>query len=96
MLQSKHLHQLAPKPAPKPASNSSSTTPSRSTPEIKGLGQGLRVAGENGISKSDFKTIAETTGKSNEKIIGKLDKINTKLETKGKAGINLRVVLLIC
>jgi hypothetical protein len=94
MLQSKHLHH-APKPAPNHASNSS-TTPSRSTPEIKGLGQGIRVAGENGLSKSDFKTIAETTGKSDEKIIGKLDKINTKLEDKGKAGIGLRVVLLIC
>jgi hypothetical protein len=78
----------APKPAPKPASNSS-TTPSRSTPEIKGLAQGLRVAGKNNLSKSEFKTIAETTGKSNDKIVGKLDKINTRLEEKGKAGIGL-------
>jgi hypothetical protein len=62
----------------------------RTTPEIKGLGQGIRVAGENGISKGDFKSIAETTGKAPEKIIGKLDKINTKLETKGKTGIDLR------
>jgi hypothetical protein len=62
----------------------------RTTPEIKGVGQGIRVAGENGISKSDFKTIAEATGKNPEKIIGKLDKINTKLETKGKAGIDLK------
>jgi hypothetical protein len=66
------------------------TSTSRSTPEIKGVGQGIRIAGENGISKSDFKTIAETTGKNPEKIIGKLDKINTKLEDKGKAGINLK------
>jgi hypothetical protein len=65
-------------------------TPSRTTPEIKGVGQGLRVAGENGISKGDFKTIAKATGKDPEKIIGKLDKINTKLETKGKAGIDLK------
>jgi hypothetical protein len=78
----------APKPAPKPASNSSSNS-SRSTPEIKGLAQGIRLAGKNNISKSDYKTIAETTGKSDEKIIGKLDKINTKLEDKGKAGIGL-------
>jgi hypothetical protein len=62
----------------------------RTTPEIKGVGQGIRVAGENGISKSDFKTIAEAKGNNPEKIIGKLDKINTKLETKGKAGINLK------
>jgi hypothetical protein len=34
-------------------------TPTRTTPKIKGVGQGIRVAGENGISKSDFKTIAE-------------------------------------
>jgi hypothetical protein len=68
----------------------SQPTPSRSTPEIKGLNQGLRIAGENGISKGDFKTIAETTGKAPEKIIGKLDKINTKLDTKGKAGIDLK------
>jgi hypothetical protein len=66
------------------------TTPPRSTPEIKGLGQGIRLAGENGLGKRDYKTIAETTGKSDEKIIGKLDKINTKLEEKGKAGIDLK------
>jgi hypothetical protein len=68
----------------------SQPTPSQPTPEIKGVGQGLRVAGKNGISKGDFKSIAETTGKDPEKIIGKLDKINTKLETKGKAGIDLK------
>jgi hypothetical protein len=65
-------------------------TPTRTTPKIKGVGQGIRVAGENGISKGDFKTIAKATGKDPEKIIGKLDKINTKLETKGKAGIDLK------
>jgi hypothetical protein len=63
---------------------------SSSTPEIKGVGQGFRVAGENGISKSEFKDIAKATGKSPEKLIGKLDKINTKLEGKDKAGINLK------
>jgi hypothetical protein len=67
-----------------------SVTPPRTTPKIKGVGQGIRVAGENGISKSDFKTIAEAKGNNPEKIIGKLDKINTKLETKGKAGIDLK------
>jgi hypothetical protein len=65
-------------------------TPTRTTPKIKGVGQGIRVAGENGLGKRDYKTIAETTGKSDEKIIGKLDKINTKLEEKGKAGIDLK------
>jgi hypothetical protein len=82
----KYVAKQAPAPAPAP----SPAATSRSTPEIKGLNQGLRVAGENGISKGDFKSIAETTGKSPEKIIGKLDKINTKLEDKDKAGINLK------
>jgi hypothetical protein len=65
-------------------------TPSRSTPEIKGLGQGIRLAGEKGLSRSDYKTIAETTGKSDDKIVGQLDKINAKLEERGKAGITLK------
>jgi hypothetical protein len=67
----------------------SQPTPSRSTPEIKGLGQGIRLAGANGLSKSNYNTLAETTGKSDDKIIGKLDKINSRLAEKGKAGINL-------
>jgi hypothetical protein len=81
------------KQAPTPPPSTSTTTPpttSRSTPEQKGIGQGLRVAGENGISKGNFKDIAEAKGNDPEKIIAKLDKINTKLETKGKAGINLK------
>jgi hypothetical protein len=83
---SKTAQKYAPKPAPAP----SPAVPSRSTPKIKGVNQGFRVAGENGISKGDFKTIAKATGKSPEKLIGKLDKINTKLEGKDKAGINLK------
>jgi hypothetical protein len=63
---------------------------SRTTPEQKGIGQGLRVAGENGISKSNFKDIAEAKGNNPEKIIHKLDKINTNLIEKGKAGIDLK------
>ena len=65
------------------------TSTSRSTPEIKGLGQGIRLAGANGLSKSNYNTLAETTGKSDDKIVGKLDKINSRLAEKGKAGINL-------
>jgi hypothetical protein len=34
--------------------------------------------------------LQKATGKNPEKIIGKLDKINTKLEEKGKAGIDLK------
>jgi hypothetical protein len=58
--------------------------------KIKGLNQGLRVAGKNGISKGEFKTIAGAKGKDPEKIVAKLDKINTKLGDKDKAGINLK------
>ena len=61
----------------------------RNNNQSTGIQQSFRVAGENGISKSEFKTIAETTGKRPEKLIGKLDKINTKLADKDKAGINL-------
>jgi hypothetical protein len=42
-----------------PNLNLSKPTPSKPTPEIKGVNQGFRVAGKNGISKSEFKTIAE-------------------------------------
>jgi len=84
-----YVAKRAPTPPPS-TSTPTPSTPSRSTPEIKGIGQGLRVAGENGISKGDYKTIAEAKGNNPEKIIGKLDKINTKLEDKGKAGINLK------
>jgi hypothetical protein len=69
--------------------NPKNTSTSRSTPEIKGLGQGIRLAGADGLSKSNYNTLAETTGKSDDKIIGKLDKINSRLAEKGKAGINL-------
>ena len=84
----RYVTRQAPTPPPS-TSTPTPPTPSRSTPEIKGVGQGIRVAGENGISKSDFKTIAEATGKSDDKIVGKLDKINSRLEDKGKAGIGL-------
>jgi hypothetical protein len=90
----RYVAKQAPTPPPSTSTPTPTTptptTPPRSTPEIKGVGQGLRIAGENGISKGDFKTIAEASGKSPENIIGKLDKINTKLETKGKAGIDLK------
>jgi hypothetical protein len=65
-------------------------TPTRTTPKIKGVGQGIRVAGENGLGKNEFNRIAEAKGNNPEKIIGKLDKINTNLIEKGKAGIDLK------
>ena len=82
------LYSIDQAPAQQTASSSAEGKTKKT--KIKGLNQGLRIAGENGISKGDFKTIAEATGKSPEKIIGKLDKINTKLEDKDKAGINLK------
>jgi hypothetical protein len=80
-------------PPPQPPTSGSKKKEKKSSDsdlKIKGLNQGLKVFGENGISKGDFKTIAKATDKSPEKIIGKLDKINTKLEGKDKAGINLK------
>ena len=35
----------------------SKPTPSRPKPEIKGVGQGIRVAGENGIGKNELRKI---------------------------------------
>jgi hypothetical protein len=67
-----------------------SATPSRTTPEIKGVGQGLRIAGGDGLSKGELKTISDVSGKDPGKIIGKLDKINEKLAGKDKTGITLR------
>ena len=66
------------------------STPSPTTPEIKGVGQGLRIAGADGLSKGDLKTISDASGKDPGKIIGKLDKINEKLAGKDKTGITLR------
>jgi hypothetical protein len=76
-------------PAPTPSKKKEKTS-SKPDLKIKGLNQGLRIAGENGISKKEFKAIGEATGKDSGKIVGKLDKLNTKLEDKDKAGIGLK------
>jgi hypothetical protein len=34
-------------------------TPTRTTPKIKGVGQGIRVAGENGLGKNDFNRLLQ-------------------------------------
>jgi len=57
--------------------------------EIRGVKQALKIAGEGGISKSELKTIMDTTGKSGASIIQKLDKVNKGLKSKDKAGIAL-------
>jgi len=67
-----------------------SPTPTRTTPEIKGLGQGLRIAGGGyGIGKSELDTLVGTKTDPG-KIIKKLDKINAKLSEKDKTGISLK------
>ena len=91
----RYVAKAAPAPAPAPAPQQASptpspTTPSPTTPEIKGVGQGLRIAGAGGLSKGELKTISDVSGKDPGKIIGKLDKINEKLAGKDKTGITLR------
>jgi hypothetical protein len=67
-----------------------SPTPARTTPQIKGLGQGLRIAGGGyGISKSELDTLVGTKTDPG-KIIQRLDKINANLAKKDKTGISLK------
>ena len=70
------------------AATPSATTPS--TPKVKGLGQGLRIAGGGyGIGKSELDTLVGTKTDPG-KIIRQLDKINEKLAKKDKTGISLK------
>jgi hypothetical protein len=78
------------------ASNPNSRTaqaaaaPARTTPKVKGLGQGLRIAGGGyGIGKSELDTIVGTKTDPG-KIIRRLDKINANLAKKDKTGISLK------
>jgi len=67
-----------------------SPTPTRTTPEIKGLGQGLRIAGGGyGIGKSELDTLVGTKTDPG-KIIRRLDKINAKLSEEDKTGISIK------
>ena len=67
-----------------------SPTPARTTPKIKGLGQGLRIAGGGyGIGKSELDKIGGTKTDPG-KIIRRLDKINENLAKKDKTGISLK------
>jgi len=71
-----------------------SPTPARTTPEVKGLSQGMRIAGGGGgISSQELfgkDGLGGTTQKGPDQIIRKLDKINTKLSEKDKTGISLK------
>jgi len=59
------------------------------SPKPSTVSQGLKIAGTGGITKQEFKNIAETTGKSSGALIQRLDKINQNLKGKGQVGINL-------
>jgi hypothetical protein len=73
------------------AAPASSPAPTSSpAPKIKGLGQGLRIAGGGyGIGKSELDRIVGTKTDPG-KIIRQLDKINAKLSEKDKTGISLK------
>ena len=78
----------APTPtAPPPTTPPARTTPN--TPTIRGVGQGLKIAGGGGITKNELDTILEASGKTGGQLIGKLDKVNAKLKERGLSGINL-------
>jgi hypothetical protein len=59
------------------------------SPKPSTVSQGLKIAGTGGITKQEFKNIAETTGKSSGALIQRLDKINQNLKAKDQVGINL-------
>jgi hypothetical protein len=62
-------------------------TPTTTKPTT--LTQGLKIAGTGGITKQDLNTILDTTGKSGEKVIQRLDALNQKLKGKDQVGISL-------
>jgi len=61
--------------------------PAQSKPPT--VNRNLKIAGTGGITKKEFKDIAETTGKSSGALIQRLDKINQNLKAKDQVGINL-------
>ena len=73
---------------------STPSTPKPTTPEVKGLSQGMRIAGGGGgISSQELfgkDGLGGTTKKGPDQIIRQLDKINAKLSEKDKTGISLK------
>ena len=68
-----------------------SPSTARTTPEVKGVGQGLRIAGgDGGITRGELNTILDTSKMDSGKVIGRLDAVNAKLKANDKTGINLR------
>ena len=80
MAKKQEQRREAPKPAPMPQR--------REEPKTT-LGQGIRTAGADGITKKELNFIADTTGKSSSQIIQKLDQVNKNLKSNDKTGINL-------
>ena len=64
-------------------------TPTPTPTKPTTLTQGLKIAGTGGITKQDLNTILDTTGKSGEKVIQRLDALNQKLKGKDQVGISL-------
>jgi hypothetical protein len=64
-------------------------TPTPTPTKPTTLTQGLKIAGTGGITKQELNTISDTTGKSGEKVIQRLDALNQKLKGKDQVGISL-------
>jgi hypothetical protein len=83
----------APTPSPTPAPVQTNAgpnpmgTPAPTKPTT--LNQGLKIAGTGGITKQELSTLSDTTGKSGEKIVQRLDALNQKLKGKDQVGISL-------
>jgi len=80
MAKKQEQRREAPKPTPMPQRREEPRTT---------LGQGIRAAGADGITKKELNFIADTTGKSSSQIIQKLDQVNKNLKSNDKTGINL-------
>jgi hypothetical protein len=80
MAKNQEQRREAPKPTPMPQRREEPRTT---------LGQGIRAAGADGITKKELNFIADTTGKSSSQIIQKLDQVNKNLKSNDKTGINL-------
>ena len=78
-------------PSPAAAAPAAAKPASTPAPEVKGVGQGLRIAGgDGGITRGELNTIMNASKMDSGKVIQNLDAINAKLRANDKTGINLR------
>ena len=71
-------------------SSSEPAAPTQDPAKLRGLGQGIRIAGGGGgIGKGELNTLMES-GKNQGQIIRRLDKLNAKLKENGEGSINLK------